>query len=333
MLLIAACKQTQPVFNVRFSAFGVQVDLSIVGVERDRAQRAAEALAKDFAYLDQEWHERGADTLARVNRLLATSKPFAAPPAILPLIGLARQFAISSHGLIEPAAGKLMELWGFHADPVERHPPPLAGAIAALVRAKPRMQDLELKGILLRSRNPQVQLDFAALIKGYSIDLAIARLREMGIDNALVKVGGDLRVIGDRDGQPWRIPIQRPAGGGVLAIIELSGDESLFTAGIRGRSFLYEGKSYHDIIDPRTGYPAEGAREATVLHVNGVTADAAAHALFVAGPEDWIQIAKDMGIRYVLLMDDAGTLHMTPAMAKRVKILDKEADIQLSKPL
>jgi len=119
----------------------------------------------------------------------------------------------------------------------------------------------------------------------------------------------------------------------VLAIVEVSGDESVFTAGGRERSFIYEGKSYHDIIDPRTGYPALGARAVTVLHGNGVTADAAAHALFIAGPEGWVPVARDMGIHYVLLVDDAGTLHMTPAMARRLKLLDKEPDIRLSEPL
>jgi len=333
LLLATACKQEQPVFNIRFLAFGSQVDLSLVGVDRDTAQRAAKAIENDFAYLDQEWHNGGSDLLARVNRLIPTGKPFAVPPSILPLIGLAQEFATRSGDLFDPAIGKLMDLWGFHANPVECHPPPSTKAIAALVQARPRMQDLELNGILLRSRNPQVRLDFDALIQGYGIDLAIARLRELGVFNAVVKTGGNLRAIGDRDGQPWRIPIHRPAGGGVLAIVEVAGDESVFTAGGDERNFIYAGKRYHDILDPRTGYPALGAQAVTVLHDNGVTADAAAHALFIAGPEGWIPVAKDMGIRYVLLVDDAGTLHMTPAMARRLKILDKAPNIRLSEPL
>ena len=331
--LVAACKQVQPVFNTRFFAFGRQVDLSFVGVDREAAQAAAKAIESDFVYLDSEWQGRASVTLGRVNELLATGKPFVAPPSILPLIGLAQQFAARSGGLFEPAIGKLIALWGFHADPVECHPPPSAQAIAALVRGNPRIQDLELDGILLRSHNAQVQLDFAALVQGYGIDLAIARLRELGIHNAIVKIGSNLRAIGDRDGQPWRIPIQRPDGGGVLALVEIVGNESMFTASSQEHSFLYQGKFYHDILDPRTGHPALGVQAVTVLSDDGVTADAAAHALFIAGPDGWSRVAKDMGIHFVLLVDNAGTFHMTPAMANRLKILDKAPNIRLSGPL
>jgi thiamine biosynthesis lipoprotein len=119
----------------------------------------------------------------------------------------------------------------------------------------------------------------------------------------------------------------------VFAIIEVSGDESVFTSGDYERNFIYQGQTYHHIIDPRTGYPASGSRSVTVVHSDAVTADAAATALFVAGPEGWVGVARDMGLRYVMLVDEAGTVHLTPAMAKRVEFLDKEPDIRLSEPL
>jgi thiamine biosynthesis lipoprotein len=194
------------------------------------------------------------------------------------------------------------------------------------------MSDIEVEGILIRSKNPAVKLDFGAIGKGYGIDLAVAHLRELGIDNAIVNAGGDLRAIGDRSGQPWRIAIRRPTGG-VFGIIGVSGDESVFTSGDYERNFIYEGKTYHHIIDPRTGWPAEGTRAVTVIHTDGTTADAAATALFVAGPDHWYEIAKRMGIRYVLLLDSEGTVHMNPEMAERIELMDRDADTELSPPL
>jgi FAD:protein FMN transferase len=332
LVLVAACKQEQPVYNTRFSSLGGTVDLSIIGVNQETAQRAAGALEGDFTFLDGDWHTWQSGALERVNRLLASGRPFAAPPSLLPLIRLARDYAGRSGDLFNPAIGGLIDLWGLHTDPLQCRPPPSAEAIRALLRANPRMADLELRGIMLSSRNPQVQLDFDQMLRGYGIDLAIARLREMGIHNATVKAGNGLRTIGDRDGQPWRIPI-RLASGRVLGVVEMSGDESLFTVSDSDRSCVYEGESYHAVLDPRTGRPATGTRSVTVLQLDGVAADAAAHALFIAGPEEWVRVARSMGIHQALLVDGKGTLYMTPAMAKRVQLVDKEPDVQLSEPL
>jgi len=270
--------------------------------------------------------------MGRVNRLLAEGKTFAAPPSVLPLVKKRIEYAERSANLFNPAIGHLVDLWGFHTDSPECRPPPATDDIKRLVAANPRMSDVHVNGILMRSDNPAVKLDFGAIGKGYGIDIAVAHLRELGIRNAILNAGGDLRAIGDRDGQPWRIAIRRPTGG-VFAIIGVSGDESVFTSGDYERNFIYEGKTYHHIIDPRTGWPAEGTHSVTVLHTDATAADAAATALFVAGPKDWHEVAKRMGIGYVLLLDTEGTIHMNPEMAERVQLMDKDVDIELSPPL
>ncbi len=331
-LIPMGCQVEHPAYNTRFMAFGTLVDLSIIGVNRDIAQEAARILEQDFTFMHQAWHAWDPGPLGRVNRLIAKGEDFPVPPSVLPLIRLGKLYEEQSGGLFNPAIGRLINLWGFHTDAPERRPPPPPEAIRTLLKSSPGMADLELDGIMLRSSNPQVQLDFGAFGKGYGIDLAIAHLREMGIHNAIVNAGGDLRAIGDRGGRPWRIAIRRPSGG-VLAIIEVSGDESVFTSGDYERNFVYEGETYHHIIDPRTGYPAKGSRSITVLHTDAATTDAAATALFVAGPDNWISVARAMRIKYVLLMDNTGTIHMTPAMARRIEFMDQEPDIKLSEPL
>ena len=145
--------------------------------------------------------------------------------------------------------------------------------------------------------------------------------------------GGDIRAIGSRDGHPWRIPIRRPSGSGVFATIRVQGDESVFTSGAYERNFVFKGKTYHHIIDPRTGYPATGVRAVTVVHRNAMTADAAANAIFIAGPDHWQEIARSMEVKYVLMVDSKGVLHMNPEMQDRIDLLDQNVETRVSPPL
>ena len=252
---------------------------------------------------------------------------------ILPLVKVGQSLSARSHHLFNPAVGHLIDAWGFHNDDPEGHRPPPEALIQELVRNNPRMSDIKVEGINLQSSNPSVKLDFGAFGKGYGIDLAVTHLKELGIENAILNAGGDLRAFGSRNGIPWNIAIRRPDGAGVIATIKVSGDESVFTSGDYERFFSWNGKRYHHIIDPRTGYPAEGTRSVTVIHPDSTTADAAATALFIAGPDMWHEIARDMGIEFVMLIDSKGIIHMTPEMQERLELLDTDRKTILSPPL
>lgn len=330
---LAGCAPQEPAYTTRFLAFGTLIDLTVIGIDRNTFNRVSNAIEGDFSYMHSAWHAWHPGPLGRVNQLLPTGEEFAAPPSVLPLIEIGTRLSVASGHLFDPAIGRLIKLWGFQGADQENRKPPNPEEIEKLVKANPRMTDILVDGITLRCTNPAVQLDFGGFGKGYGIDLAIQHLSEMGVRNAIVNAGGDLRAIGSRAGHPWRIAIRRPSGTGVFATIDVMGDESIFTSGDYERNFTYEGKTYHHIIDPRTGYPAQGTRSVTVAHTDATTADAAATALFIAGPESWYQVARDMGIRYVVLVDEQGVLHMNPAMAERIELLDADIQVVLSPPL
>ena len=134
--------------------------------------------------------------------------------------------------------------------------------------------------------------------------------------------------------RPWRIGIRHPRKNQLIASIETRGEESIFTSGDYERSFMYNGKRYHHILDPRTGYPAQGTQSVTVIHTDSGLADAAATALFIAGPEDWIKIAKKLKLTQVMLIDDKGVIHITPEMKNRLKFeFPNEATLIVTAPL
>lgn len=333
VLLVAGCRGETPVTTTRFSAFGSPVDLSLVGMSPAEAQRAAAAIKQDFELMHRAWHAWEPGPMGRVNQLLPKGEPFVAPPSVMPLVRLSQVYAEQSGGLFNPAIGHLVDLWGFHTDNPECQPPPSRRSIERLVKTNPQMADIQIAGLELRGANPGLKLDFGAIAKGYAIDLAIEALRERGVRSALVQIGGDLRAIGDRSGQPWRVAIRRASGSGVLAILKTRGDEAVATAAAYDRNFIYGGTTYHHILDPRTGWPAPDTLAVTVAHRDATTADAAATALFVAGPEQWHRVARAMGIRFVLLIDNRGSLHMNPEMQARLEVMDPSAEIRVSPPL
>lgn len=320
---LTGCERPPEVVHTQFLAFGTLTELTLAGVDEDKAAAVVQSLEADFAEMERAWHAWRPGPTTRTNWLLGEQRRFAAPPSVVPLVKVSKELSIKSDDLFDPAIGGLIKLWGFQSDEsTKTRPPPDPKAIAKLVAENPRMEDITIDGFMLASRNPAVQLDFGAVGKGYGIDMAVAHLRELGVHNAIVNSGGDLRAIGDKNGKPWRIAIRGADGKGVLGEVDVRGDESVFTSGNYERVFEWQGKRYHHILDPRTGYPARGTRSVTVIHSDATTADAAATALFVAGPKDWARIAAQMGVKQVLLVDDDFVTYMTPAMAKRVKLAD-----------
>ena len=257
-----------------------------MGVPRHEAQEAIEALAEDFRYMEQAWRMPSGSTLERTNQLLATGERFSASPSVLPLVATGRQLAADD--FLGVVIKKLFDLqqavWGFYRADVENFQSPAVEAVAALLDQNPSMDDITVEGFHLRSTNPAVALDFNGFLKGYVIDQAIAHLRDRGIGNAMLNAGGDLRAIGSRAGHPWRAPLRRPDGTGVMATVDVEGDESVISVGAYERYLTSQGTHYHHILDPRTGRPAHRTRSVTVIHPRATIAHAAATALFIAGP-------------------------------------------------
>jgi thiamine biosynthesis lipoprotein len=319
--LLAGCEQPPRLRESRIEVFGTWVDLALWGVDDATAARAERVIRGDLDDLHTRWHAWQPGELSRINDLIPAGEPIDVDPTMAPVLARARELSLESGSLFNPAIGRLVDLWGFHADAPAIRTPPSESAIRELVAAAPTMADLAFDGTSLTVANPAVRLDLGAFAKGYGVDIAIGRLRDLGVANALVNAGGDLRAIGRRGDRAWRVGIRNPDGG-LLGAIEVADGESVFTSGTYEREFEYAGVSYHHIIDPRTGHPARGLSSATVVGRDGAEADAAATALLVAGPDGWPATARMLGIEAVLVVDEAGGLWATPEMDRRLQFLD-----------
>lgn len=319
-LLLAAtgCTDAPDAREYSFFAFGTLVELTVLGADEARAEKARALAAARLENWHGHWHAWEPGPLEELNRALREGRRAAIPESLSGLIPRARELSRDSGGLFNPGIGRLIELWGFHADSPPAGPPPPEEAIRALAERGPKMDDLVLDGGTVRSANPALQLDFGAFAKGVALQRLSTEIADLGIRNFLLNAGGDLVAAGQHGNRAWRVGIRQPRGTGVLASIEPRDGEAVFTSGDYERYFHWEGTRYHHIIDPRSGRPARRVQSVTVIHEDAALADAAATALFVAGPEDWPDVAGDMGITLAMLVDDEGTVHLTPEMRERI---------------
>ena len=340
-LIMAGCSSEEESLELhqqQLFTFGTLVDISLVTDDPEQAQLAIDMVSAEFDRLHTDWHPWQDGALGQVNKQLSSLEFFSTSPSVISLLQQSNLLSEKSAGLFNPAIGKLIKLWQF--DQLENEQfqftMPSAEAVQSLLQQKPQMQDIVINNdtTQIKSNNPAVSLDFGAFAKGVAIERVIKILKANKIQNALINAGGDLKVIGTKNERPWRIGIknpdqaQNPSAPAVIAAIKLHSDESLFTSGNYERFFEFQGKHYHHIIDPRTGYPGRGTRSVTVLTKDAGLADAASTALFIAGPEQWPEIARKMGIEYVMLISTDDRIYLSPAMAERIELLtDVEPEI------
>jgi len=329
--LTSACQPQPREYQDDFLVFGTIINITLLDVDEQTAQHAFREMRDDLKLMHAVWHPWEPGSLTRVNTLLPHKLEFSASPSVLELVLLAKEQARKSQQLFNPAIGKLIALWGFHSN---KQPGilPAEEKIKKLVQQNPTLEDLSIHGVRVKNKNEAVKIDLGGIAKGFAIDRLMAYLKQRGIHNALINTGGDLKVIGQHYNRAWKVAIRDPRKqSGVVATLELNDNEAAFTSGDYERFFKNKkngnkDQHLHHIIDPRTGYPAVGTQSVTVLHQNAATADAAATALFIAGPKQWVEIAKSMDIKYVLLIDEKGKVHISTAMLQRVKF-EQERDI------
>lgn len=323
LLALSACSDDNRARQAKFYAFGTEIDVSLYGVSSDTANNTVAVLESTFSNTNDTWHAWQPSTLTNINTAIKNGVPIAINADVEAVINQAKNLAMSSQHLFNPAAGKLFELWGYHADNwFESRPPPSKDEINSWLSQIPTMDDISIINGELQSTNNKVKLGFGGFAKGYAVDAAIDALQQQGIKNAIVNIGGDLRAIGSHGQRPWVIGIRHPRKEGMLASVALNDNESMFTSGDYERFFEYQGTRYPHILDPRSGFPARQATSVTVLHENAAKADAAATALFVAG-QDWPQIAASMGIEHVMLARPDGQIELSTKMLERVRLIDK----------
>jgi thiamine biosynthesis lipoprotein len=192
-------------------------------------------------------------------------------------------WARASEGRFDPCLGRVAELWHVGG----RHEPPTEMEVAQAGRGNHfEALEVERTGSVSRAvlNRAGVAVDLGGIAKGYGVDLAAQALKDHGIFNALVNVGGDLVALGvDENDDPWRVGVRSPDHvEQVVEVLHVS-DRAVATSGDYLQYFQFGGRRYHHLLDPVSGEPRRtGMRSLTVEAARCMDADAAATAIFGA---------------------------------------------------
>ncbi len=251
--------------------------------------------------------------LARFNRAPA-GRWQALSPGFFHVLATGIALAGETGGAFDPAAGALVDLWGF--GPAGPRPRPSPAAIAEACAAGDGRR-IALDRAARRACQPGgLVLDLSGIAKGHAVDRVAGALAALGIGHALVEIGGELRGLGVQpDGQPWWVAVEAPPGLALPAVrIALCG-LSVATSGDYRRA---QGPGLSHTIDPRTGHPiATAIASATILHAEAMMADVLATAVTVLGPAEGLALADRHGAAAMLIerQGDGVAIHENAAWA------------------
>lgn len=174
----------------------------------------------------------------------------------------------------------------------------------------------------------QCTLDLGAVGKGIACDVAQNYLKQQKeISGAVIAVGGSILLYGSKvDGSNWNVAVQNPRGqdGEAMGVLSLSGTTNVSTSGDYEKYFMQDGKRYHHILDPSTGYPAEsGLISVTVVSDSGLLSDGLSTACFVLGKEKGQKLLETYGAEGIFI-DQNKKVTVTKGLKDKFTILDEE---------
>ncbi len=213
-------------------------------------------------------------------------------------------------------------LWNFTARPFVR---PLPDEVAAR-RALTGCRQVAMKqNRAVRILQPGVRLTFEHIIQGHAIERAAEVLRQKGLENFRIRLGNDTYVQGHAGTRHWYVAVPHPRMAQETFVQLYLGSQSAATRSDTERFVVKNGHRYHDVLDPRTGNPAEFAVQATVIAADPALADALSSALFVLGPKAGLALLARHKNVEGFLVDQTGKVYASPGMVEFARLPAKVA--------
>ena len=238
--------------------------------------------------------------ISRINS--AGGNPVEVSKETIKLIKKGIYYSEMSDGAFDITLAPVSSLWDFKAEtPSVPSPEAIAEAVSHV-----NYENIIIRDNTVKLADPQAGIDLGAIAKGYIADRIKDYLEEEGVRHAMINLGGNVLAMGSKlDGSDYNIGIQKPFDetGEPITSVKIS-DKSVVTSGIYQRYFKADGKIYHHILDPNTGYPCENnLYSVTILTDSSLTADALSTTCFLLG--------YDRGMKLINQLDNVDAVFIT----------------------
>lgn len=233
----------------------------------------------------------------------------------------------STGGLFDIAIYPVMEAWGFTNQQYQVPDSEELTQLLALADVSNLVYDSKTKEMFFTQNG--MAIDFGGIAKGYTSARIMEIYQEYGVTSGLVSLGGNVHVLGTKvDGSLWRVGVRNPNDeNGHLGVLSVE-DCAVITSGGYERYFEEDGVTYHHIIDPRTGYPADsGVTSVTIVSKDGALADGLSTALYIMGVEEAISYWSAHSEEFGFVIFDGEKVYVTEDLQDQFGESDYEIEI------
>lgn len=277
-------------------AMGSAYSVVVYGEDRTRMEEAVDAAFEEVHRLDQMLSNYKPESeLSEINRN-AAERPVQVTQEMFNLLAACVEYSRESEGAFDITVGPLMKVWGFYKGTGRL--PHRAEVMGALETVGYRNILLDAANRTVRFAKAGVELDPGGIGKGYAVDRMVEVLKQYGIQTALVSAAGSsIYGLGAPPGEKgWKVQIRDPKDEKKTVADVYLKDESMSTSGNYEKFFRAEGRIYSHIMDPRTGWPAQGVLSVSAVTPRTIDSEGWTKPLFVNG-KAWSEKHKPAGLR------------------------------------
>ncbi|WP_125154687.1 FAD:protein FMN transferase [Clostridium rectalis] len=322
-LLLSSCKtKEEPVISKENYLLGTIVQLKVYGKNAESASNKAMDIISD---IDNKMSPSKANSeISNINKNAGKSFVKVSDDTFI-VIKKALEYSKLSSGYFDITIGPLVNLWGIGTD---------KAIVPSVNEINKKKSFINYNDIILDDKSKSVKLkkvnesiDLGGIAKGYTADKVKECLLKEGIKTAFINLGGNIVTVGNKsDNSLWSIGIQDPlkTRGEYFSVVKVS-EKSIVSSGNYERFFIKDGKKYHHILDPKTGYPSEnGLIATTIISDKSIDGDAISTSTYILGLEKGLKLVESLeGVEAIFVTSDK-KVYITSGLKDSFNLTNKE---------
>lgn len=295
--MLGACGASNKVNTYTGATMGTTYAVKVVG-DSDISQQKIEDRLKQINQIFSNW-----DTHSELFSL--NQQPIGqwitVSDELFYVLKKSKEIYRQTNGYFDPGIGNLLDIWGFSANKQTQKP--------NQIEVRNALKNSSIRYLMLKDGHQKavrkirnIRLDLSAIAKGYGVD-EVAKL--LNSKNYLVEIGGEVRSAGNNNGKVWTVGIEQPNN--ATPISTPLNNQAIATSGNYRNYFIWQGKRYMHILNPRNGLPTDSdLASVSVIHPSAMMADAYATAMMAMGNKNATVLAKQFNLSAILILSQQG---------------------------